>query len=710
VNLQEGEAERLRAGLVGDRLFALLGVRPLLGRALAPGDAQPARDRVVVLSYGLWQRRFAGDPHVVGRALRLDGRPYTVVGVMPDGFNFPPSGVSFDLWRPLVVSPHEAANRGSHWLSVIGRLQPGVSAATAQAEMARIADRLVKAYPDDQEGRSARVVPLQEAVVGNWRPKLLIVAAAAALVLLIACANAASLLLARAVARRRELVVRAALGASGTRLARHHLIEALLLSLAGTVLGLAIGQPTARLLVNAAQGVLSKNWLPHLDYRLFAFLASACMATTLLTALAPVLHLRRHALSDELRAGGVRSGVDRRTRAMRSALVVAQVALSTVLLASTGLLVQSLTKLLAVDPGIATDRLVAMNLSQAGGEGPDSGTRAALVYHRILERVSALPGVKAAAWTSHLPLRDWGTNGNFSLEGIPDPPARADMPFAELRWVSPSYFATLGVPIVRGRNFAAAEDAPQPSGPAEPVAIANQVLVDRYFRGREPLGRHVLQLFDKPIRIVGVVRAFRSTTLDANPLPELYMPIGSFALPSVVLVVRSELPDSASVPMVRRAIHDVAPDQPAYAVTSIREVIGNSVADRRLVLSLLAAFATLALLLAAAGLYGLLAYLVAQGRREIGIRIALGAARRTVLGVVLGQGARMLGIGLAVGSVLAVAAARLLGSLLFGVRAGDPLTLLAVAATLTLVSLLALWLPAVRAMRTDPALVLREDA
>src|SRR5581483_8941050 len=484
VNLQaNGEPERLRAVQAGDELFTTLGVAPVLGRGLQRGDARADRAPVAVLSYALWQRRFAGDRQIVGRTVTLDGTAHTVVGVMGRDFDFPP-GWTIDAWVPLQPSAEMSKDRGSHWLSVVGRLKPGVTVAAAQAEMETIAQRIARTYPDAQKGRSAWVLPFHEDLVGPVRPKLLLLSLAAGLVLLIACANAANLLLARAVGRRLELGVRAALGASTRRLALHLLLETGVVTTLGALLGVALAQPAVRGLVALADRVLPDDSAPQLDGRVFLFLLLAVAATTVLTAAAPVLFFRRRALREELQAGA-RSGNDRGSRRLRAALVVSQVALSTVLLVATGLLLKSLATLLSVQPGIETTHVVAMRLSvpvPAGeGAGPDGSKQSAAarleVYDRLRERVAALPGVVSAGWTSHVPLRDWGWNGNFGIEGAPKPPDLDHQPRGEYRIVSAGYMGALGVHVVRGRDLTPADDAPG----APPVVLVNEALARRYF-------------------------------------------------------------------------------------------------------------------------------------------------------------------------------------------------------------------------------------
>ncbi len=709
VSLQSrGGAERLRALGASPELFAVLGVPAGLGRTLRAGDGAGSGAPPVVVSQGLFQQRFAGDRRVLGRTLWLDGHAYTVVGVMPAGFDFPPAW-DIALWVPL--TPAQAPeDRGNHWLRAIARLAPGRGLAAAEAEMEGIAARLSQAYPAAQAGRGAGVLPLGETVVGEVRPKLMVVAAAAALVLLIACANAASLMLARAIARRRELGVRAALGASGWQLGRLAAIEATVVSLAGAALALVAAQLTLRMLGRVAGQALplSGDALSVLEPRVFLLLAATALGTAVVTALVPALQTPARRLIAELQAGSARSGQGAGATRVRSLLVVGQVALSTVLLVGATLLLRTLGALLATPTGMTAEHSVAFAVTL-----PSEASREAAgqLLPRILDRVQGLPEVRAAGWTSHLPLRQWGYNSHFAIAGRPPAATPAEAPFAEVRLVSPGYFAALGIPVLRGRNL-----QPQDGDPRTPGALVNRALVERYFRDREPLGERV-SLGDEvtavPASIVGVVGDVREATLDREPTPTIFFstaqPLPDF-LSAMTLVVRSPQPTPAIAAEIRRALGEVAPGQAVFDVAAMPAVVARSLSDRRLVMGLLASFGGVAPLLAAAGLYGLLAYLVSQGRREIGIRMALGAARGTVLRLVLGDGLRLLTSGLALGLLLAVAASRWLGSLLYGVSPLDVPSLAAVAVVLAAVGLAALWLPARRALRVDPASVLRDEA
>ena len=704
-----GEADRLRGLATSPELFSTLGVPPLLGRPLRASDGSPSEPAGVVLSHRLWQRRFAGDRQILGRTLWLDNNVYTVVGVMPAAFDFPPAW-EVDLWVPLRTPP-AMQDRGNHWLSVVARLGKSTSLDAAQAEMSGIAARIAAAFPDEQEGRGARVIPLREDVVGAVRPRLMVVASAAVLVLLIACANATSLMLARSIHRRRELGVRAALGASGWRLGRQVALEALAVALAGTVAALGLAQVAVAGLMRLAGDwvLLPSGAASVLDPRAFLFIgATALLAALGASAVLPAWRAPAGRLVSQLHAGGARAGHGTGTRRLRAALVVGQVALSAVLLVGTGLLLRTLATLLGTPTGMAVEHSVAFSVAVPRDV---SGRVVAGFFPRILDRVGALPGIDAAGWTSHLPLRQWGTNSHFSIEGIPAAPTPEEAPFAELRFVSPGFFSALGIPLLRGRNL-----RPEDGDPGAPGVLVNQALVDRYIADSEPLRRHMgvdpVGTMPGGVAIVGVVGDIHEATLDRAPTPTVYFST-ELGVPeyitSMSLVVRSSLPTATAVRSVRGAVQQIAPGQAVFNVLTMPEVVAESVGDRRLVMWLLATFGVVALLLSAAGLYGLLAYLVAQGRREIGIRMALGAARQAVLRLVLGEGARLLALGLAIGLVLSLASSRLLGGLLYGVAATDPLVLLVVVGCLVGVSLLALWMPVRRALRIDPAHVLRED-
>ena len=695
-NLQGTEQpERVSVLSSTANLFSLLGAEPRLGRTFAPGEDRADAQPVAVLSERFWKEKLGGDPAAVGRQLTLDGQSYTVVGVMPGGFRFPAASAGTDLWVPLRRDPGQGDDRGSHWLAVVGRLEPGVSLSVAQLEMSQIAARLAIEYPDAQSDRGADVRALQEVVVGRARPALLVLMGAAGLVLLIACANAANLLLARSTTRRREVAIRTALGAPRGRLVGQFLLEALVLSLAGAVLGLGIAQLILAVLVRQADGILPRASEVALDLRVFAYLLASTAITATAVGLIPALQAMRSDPQHELREGGTRTSGGRAGRGLRNGMVAAQVALSFVLLVGAGLLLKSFARLMSTETGLRTENVLTMQVAPSTTRYPD-GSVGPRFYRPVLERVQALPGVRAAGWISLLPLQEWGSNGNFAIEGRPDSGRPSDAPFAEWRAVSPGYFAAVGVPVRRGRDLLPDDTA---------VVLINQALADRYFPGEDPVGRNLV--VGKPYPIVGVVADVRQAELTQKPHPELYYPYLGDGPQSMSLVVSTTLPQATALASVRAAIRAVDPGIPVANVRTLEQVIAESVSDRRLYLFLLGTFAVVAVVLAAAGLYGVMSYSVAQRMREFGIRLALGSGTGALQGMVVKQGARLALAGLVIGIPAALAVSGVLRTLLYGVSATDPLIFVAVGILLVAVALVASFIPARRATRVDPIVTLR---
>jgi putative ABC transport system permease protein len=707
VNLQGvAEPERLLSVAATDNLFALLGTKPLLGRTFAAGEDQPGQPRVVVLSEGLWRRRFDADPNVVGRIIILDAQPHTIIGVMPATFSFPAGSWRTDAFVPLKPTGSSRDQRGSHNYNVVARLARGITMDAATARMKAITKRLAEQYPQAQEGRSARIDGLRETVVGRVRPTLLVLLGAVAFVLLIACANVANLLLARAATRRRDVAIRAALGATRWRLARQYLTESLMLSVGGASLGALLAYGGL-----AALAKLSTNTLPaqtesiRLDGTVFGFLLFVAVATGIGFGLVPALQATSANLRDDLVEGGGKTTASGRQQRVRHALVVSEIALSLVLLVGAALMMRAFFLLRGMTPGLVAEHVLTFHVSVPSDKYRDK-SMATQFYDPLLERLRALPGVRGVGATTRLPIQNWGTNGNYTVVGRREPDA-ASQPIAELRVVAGDFFSALGIPLKVGRGFATEDGLP-----GRNVILVNEALVRREFPTEHPIGKQIRRGGD-PWTIVGVVGDVRQGGLDREPMPEIYYPYSNpeYApwTSEMTLVVQTSGPPAALATAVRDAVRAVDPDQPIYAVRTMEEVIERSLANRRFFMVLLGVFASIALMLSIAGIYGVISYLVTQRTREIGIRMALGAQSADVVGLVMRQGAALASAGIAVGVVGALALTRLISGLLYGVGARDPLTFAAMALTLGSVALLATWIPARRAARVSPMLAIRSD-
>ena len=701
--LGRGEPERVRRVEATANLFTALGSRPVLGRTFVEGEDQPGRDGVVVLGGGFWQRRFGGDPRVIGQAVTIDGQPRTIVGVMPEAFNFPAGSRPYDVWLPLVPSDGERTSRGNHAFNVVGLLRPGVTPRQADAELREIAARLEKQYPQQQAERIALTRPLAEDVFGRTRPQLLVLLGAVALVLLIACANVANLLLARATARRREVAIRLALGASRARLVRQLLVESLLLAAGGAALGVVFARWSLAAMRPLVERALPRASEIALDGPVFLFLLAVAVASGVLFGLAPALQATRGDVKDFLGEGSKGTAGAAQTR-LRAGLVVAEIALSLVLLVGAGLLMRGFFLLRGTPAGLDPRNVLTVRVGTPDGV-PDA-ERTTRFFGPVLERVRAIPGVGSAGMITMLPIQSAWTNGGYTVEGEPTPEPGKE-PLAEMRITSPGFYQSLRIPIVAGRDFSEA-DAVSPGG-----VIVNQAFVKRHFEsGESPVGRRV-NIYGAARPIVGVIGDVRQAGLDREPLVEVHGYFNDTTvtgwLSEMTIAVRTSVPPASVAGAVREAVRRVNADQPVFRVQTMEEVVAESLAGRRLHLWLLGIFAAVALALAAAGLYGVIAYLVAQRTREIGIRMALGARTRDVVGLVVAQGARLTAVGILVGLAGAWALTRLLATMLYGVSPRDPATFLAVAGVLASVAMLATWLPARRAARVDPLLAIRSE-
>ncbi len=688
-----GDPERVIGARVTADFFATLGAEMTVGRPFVAEEDVAGAPGAVVLSHRFWQRRFAGDATALGATMIIGGEPFTVVGVAPPGFEFPSA---VELWRPLAIDPAGTGRRGD-FLTVVGRLGSGVSPEQAQQDLRTIMARLEQEYPASNASWTADVVPLHEQLVGSARPTLLVLLAAVGLLLLIACANVAHLILARAAGRSGELAMRSALGASRQRLFRELLTETLLLAAVGGGLGLVVAWAGVSLLRRFGPGDLPRLETLAVDWQVVAFSAVVTLGAGLLCGVLPALRLSSGALQaslSSLRSGRFRS---------RTLLVVGQTALAVMLVVGAGLLLRSLGRLQAIDPGFRVDKVVTARLDLPPSDYPEDHQVAAF-FSEVTAGALALPGVDAVGAIDALPLR--GANYlSFAIEGRPQPDPNA-VQDAEVMTVTPGFFETLAIPLRRGRLIEVRDD-----GEAEGVAVINERMAEQYWPGTEPIGARVT--LSDPVngpwmRVVGIVGSTRQSDLDKRPYAQLYSAQSQLVSRSMSLVMRvSSGPDEALAGL-RGIVRERDPRLPLYATTTFQKILGETLAQPRFNVRLLALFAGAALLLAGIGLYGVLANGIAQRRREFGLRLALGASASQVIGDVARQGLAVVAAGLALGLIGALLLGRLLGSLLYGVTAYDPLTYAATVPILLAVAVVAIWWPARRASRVDPATALRE--
>ena len=697
-----GEPEEVPAQLISASMFPVLGVRPAFGRALTAADDAPGTEDVVVLSHGFWQRHFAGDRGVIGRRVMLNGQPFTVVGVMAEGFGIRASEAQ--LWAAIGLDPsvnyRESAGR---FLTAYGRLKPGVTPERAQGELRTIAARLEQAHPRYNTGWSVNVFPLYDEVVGEARRPLYVLAGVVAFVLLIACANVANLQLAQAAARSREIAVRAALGAGRWRVARQLLTESLVLAVAAGAAGILLAYWAVSALRAAAPASLPRVQEVGLDGRVLAFSVVLSLLTGVLFGLVPALRAARSDLQETLRAGG--RGVSGGGTRTRSALVVAQVALSLVLLVGAGLMLKSFARLINVSPGFNPEQVLTARLSLPSSKYATPAAKRAF-QDELLRRVRALPGVRSATAATYLPFTGMAAASSFWIEGRPTP-RPGEEPSADIRAVDADFFGTLAVPVRRGTPFSDA-DARAASTPL----VINEAAARRLFPNANPLGERIHMPWGDTLvgEIVAVVGDVKHAGLDSVPEPTLYWPLQKFpSVGTVTLALRTAGDPMALAPALRREAKGIDPDQPLADVKPMLAYLGDSVERRRFNAALLGGFAAVALVLAAVGLYGVMSYTVAQHTRDFGIRIALGADARRVLGGVLRQALALVGVGLLVGVAGALAMTRVLTGLLYDVSATDPAVFAGIALLLTAVAAMASLLPARRATRVDPMVALRDE-
>jgi predicted permease len=692
--------ERVQVFEATSNIFSLFGMQPELGRGFVPEDQQEGR-RVVVLDYSFWQRSFGGDENVLSKTITLDGANYSIIGVLPKQF------FSFgrDLWKPLVFTPSLVDARGSHAEFVVARLKPQVSFQAAQTEMDTIAKRIEKAHPDTSTGNGVKLMVLTELFVGSVRPAMIILFAAVGFVLLIACANVASLMLTRATGRRREVAVRLALGGSRSRIVRQLLTESLLLSCLAGGAGLLLAMWGTAALMKLLPGTLSQGIeVSPLSGPVLAFTLSLSLLIGLLFGLAPALESSKFNLNESLREGG-RAGTGGTARQrFRNILAVAEVALSLVLLAGAGLLIESFLRLEKSNPGFEPDNTLTMELSLPDSSYAKDAQKTAF-YDQLLARLAAQPGLSQAALVSSLPLQGHSNHNSFQVEGLPPGKTLQDLPIADQRMVSAGYFGLMGIPVLRGRTFSRLDN---PNAPG--VAIVDEATAKQYWPNQDPIGKRIHYFTDsgqpRPwLTVVGVVGSVKQNRIEEPASTSVYLPLAQSPSNDVALAVRGTIGATA----VMGSIHAIDPDLPVGRIRTMQEIMNESTGLERIAAQLVAVFAAVALALAVIGTYGVMAYSVAQRTQEFGIRIALGASRADVLKLVLRKGLILSATGIVLGLIATVSVTRLMTSVLFEVRPGDPLILGLAALILGSIAMLASYLPARRATKVDPMLALRYE-
>lgn len=714
----DGEPERVNGSTVTSNLMTTLGVSTQLGRTFQIEDDQHQDQRLVILSDGLWRRRFGADATVVGKSITIDETSYTVIGVMGSGFSYP---VKSELWvlgrdrnavSMSLISQFPtndwAHERDAHFISVVGRLKPGVTLAQAQSDMAGIASRLERDFPDTNSGLGSNVISLHTQIVGNTKTLLSILLGAVALVLIIACTNVASLLLARATKRDREFAIRRAVGASRWRLIRQLLTESVVLSLAGGLAGLGLAIWTVNLFIKLNPGDIPRLNEASVDLQLLCFTFAVSLLTGIAFGLWPAWHATGGSLNQSLKEAGSRSSEGKQRRRSRNVLIITELALAQVMLVGAGLLIMSYVRVSQIDPGFRSENVLSAKIAPAASKYPDTRSRIQF-YSQVIEKLQALPGVTSAGMVMNLPLSGASMNRGFTAEGRPDPKPDENISM-DYQVVSRDYFSTLNIPVLRGRSFAASD-----TENSARVIVINDAMARRYWPNEDPVGKRMAigeSSKDTSWRtIVGVVGDVRHASLTEAPVPTAFIDYRQDleSWPRMAFVLKTSGEPASLSSAVRTSLVSIDPGQPVYAVEPMDKLVSTDVAPRRFVLLLVGSLALVALSLAAVGIYSIISFSVSERTREIGIRMALGAKRADVLRMVLGQGMTVAVVGIVVGLAIALGLTRLLTTLLFSISATDPATFFLVGVILTVIALMACYLPARRATRVDPLVALKEE-
>ncbi|MGA8104262.1 MAG: ABC transporter permease [Candidatus Acidiferrales bacterium] len=724
IAVQGQEPMRLKGAAITAALFPLLGVNPALGRTFLPEEEQWGRHHVVLLSYGLWQSRFAGDPKILGRTIHLDGEDETIVGVMPRGMPFFDDLPPVDVWAPLAYAPKDEMNtRGNHYLQVVARLKPGVTIGQAQADVSDIAKQLETEYPENK-GLGGKVVPVREQLVGDVQPALIILLGAVSFVLLIACLNVANLMLARATSREQEFAVRSALGASRGRLLRLLVAESIPITLLSGIGGVLVAAWAIKLLTALMPSNLPRFNPVGIDGHVLMFTAAASLVTATLFSLIPAVHVSKTDVQESLREGARGGNENRGRRRTRNLLVVVEVALALLLLVGAGLLIETLSALRRADAGFASAHVLTMQVPLSSADFPHGHEDQSLQFFNDLEqRVRALPGVKDAGITTTLPLGFGSGWGKYvDVQGHTPPTSIDQVPVVRFQMSSPGYMPAIGARLRKGRFFSDQDDQ---RGAA--VAIINETFERQFFSNENPVGKSIRMLpplnllpagspLDQfaPLRtVVAVIADMKDTSMSQPALPTVFAPYAQYKNegwdPAPMLVVQTTGDALAAASAVRDQVHALLADQPVAELATMDQLRARSLSQTRFIMLLLSIFAGIALVLAAVGIYGVMAYTAVQRTHEIGIRMALGAEPKDVMGLVLKLGTKLALAGVAIGTIAAFGLTRLMSSLLYGVSATDPVTFIAVAVLLGLVAVASCFIPARRVMRVDPMIALRYE-